>query len=533
MKKRAQFPDAYTYSILLTGMSDNAHDSGALAKALSVYHSMFAENSRVKPSIIHTNAMLRVCSRALDMDSLWGVAAKIPEKGPAAANSITYSTILNAIRQSLLVDVPKGESEEEVAIRRERGIMEGRRVWEEIVAKWRNAELVIGEELVCAMGRLLLVGAMPRDWDDVLSLVEQTMDIPRLVPRLGTTERTDAGLPHLRAPKVPEQFRYDDDHLTPAKGPRRGDEFLPVAPHGVESLVSSSLTYAVPGNDTLSMVMEACQKVVAKGAADKYWDVLTDPGTYGVVPDVNNLNMRLRLLRQNRSSAKAVQVLKEYFVDAGLKPRAGTLRIAMSTCVRDKNNHNSLRNAGQILEIMMETLEDADARAVTMYAELAISMPLATGADLVDALARLQPVVRSLRLQLGVGGEDLGQKVPWDKKGKGAVYLTGEQRDDAIAALRRIYGIYDKLINSNLIPEEEKAPHKAEKARLSGFLHRLNFKAGGVGEKWEQVKQAFEKEGSEAKDSLFTQKPGSWRERMTMRSQGQRPWFTGASGEAA
>jgi hypothetical protein len=185
MKKRAQFPDSYTYTILLRGLSINAHHSGVLAKALSVYHSLSAPNSRVEPSIIHTNAALRVCARAMDMDALWGVAGKIPEKGPQAANVVTYLTIINAVRQNLLVDPPKGETEDEAAARRERGILEARRMWEDIIARWRNAELKIDEELVCAMGRLLLIGSRPRDWDDVLSLVEQTMDVPRLVPGHG------------------------------------------------------------------------------------------------------------------------------------------------------------------------------------------------------------------------------------------------------------------------------------------------------------------------------------------------------------
>ncbi|KAJ5024864.1 PPR repeat family-domain-containing protein, partial [Bipolaris maydis] len=58
MKKRAQFPDSYTYTILLRGLSLNAHTSGALSHALSIYHSLSAPNSRVEPSIIHTNAAL-------------------------------------------------------------------------------------------------------------------------------------------------------------------------------------------------------------------------------------------------------------------------------------------------------------------------------------------------------------------------------------------------------------------------------------------------------------------------------------------
>ncbi|KAF2799943.1 hypothetical protein K505DRAFT_264713 [Melanomma pulvis-pyrius CBS 109.77] len=547
MKKRAQFPDSYTYTILLRGLSINAHESGALSKALSVYHSMFAPNARVEPSIMHTNAMLKVCSRTQDMDALWGVAAKIPESGPAAANTITYVTILNAIRQSLLVDVPLGETEEQVAARRERGIVEGRRIWQDVVRKWRNADLVIEEELVCAMGRLLLIGGRPRDWDDVLSLVEQTMDIPRLVPRLGTPQRTEAGYPHLRAPNVPEQHRLADDHLSPNKDAVRGDEFLALSPNGFGRAVSNPLTYATPSNNTLSMIQEACQKVIANKASGEYWDLLTDPTTYDVVPDINNLNFRLRLLRQNRASGEAVKILKESFLAKGLQPRPGTFRIAMSTCGRDKNNHNSLKNGSEILGIMSTCFEDVDSKVVSMYADLANSFPLAKGADLVDALTFLRPATQNLRIQLGVA---TAAETPGNYRSRRtSVVLEGSERQDAITALRKIYGLFDKLLHSELLPEDQKSPFKAERAKLSAYLHRLTFKDGG-GMKWEGLKakeneaedggevageegERAEKRGNRNLLGYF-KGPGSWRERTVgLPADKRKPWFSPRVSDAA
>jgi hypothetical protein len=466
MKKRAQFPDSYTYTILLRGLSINAQTSGVLAKALSIYHSLSAPNSRVEPSIIHTNAALRVCARAMDLDALWGVAAKIPESGPAAANVITYITILNALRQHALLNGPSGETEEEAAARKERSIMEGRRMWEIIVSRWRKADLTIDEELVCAMGRLLLVGSRPRDWDDVLSLVEQTMDIPRLVPRLGTPERQESDVPPLRAPNVPAGYRFDDDHLTPNKSPMRGDEFLPMTPHSSGSAGINSLTYVRPGNNTLSLVQEACQKVVASKAANDYWDLLADPATYGIVPDLNNLNQRLRCLRLNRSSTAAVKLVEEDIINKGLEARPGTFRIAMSTCVRDKNNHNSLRNAGQLLQAMLKTQPDLDARAVGMYADLAVKFPLAKGQDIIDALTILYPVVNNLRLQLSVGSERPRAR------GVGTARLGHAARLETYNALCQVYGVYDRLLLSNLIAEEKKTAFKKERARLSAFIFK-------------------------------------------------------------
>lgn len=451
MKKRAQFPDSYTYTILLRGLSINAHASGVLEKALSVYHSLYAPNSRVEPSIIHTNAALRVCARALDMDALWGIAAKIPEQGPAAANATTYNTIINAIRQSMLLKVPKDESAEEAAARKDRSMIEARRLWEEVAGKWKKADLVIDEELVCSMGRLLLLGARPQDWDDILSLVEQTMDIERLVPRLGSSERKEVGFPELRAPDVPDGYKSDNHDSA------RGEEFLPFTGRSARELA-----FVKPGNNTLSILQEACLKIAAPRVAQKYWDMLVDPATYDIRPDLNNLNQHLRNLRQNRSSAAAAELLQKDMLDRGIKPGPGTFRIAMSTCVRDKNNHNSLKNASRILHAMNKIFEDADAKTVGMYADLALTFPLAKGQDLVDALTSLHPIVSNLRLQLGVGGADKGRR--------GATYLKGESRQDALNGIRKVYAVYDRLLLSNLIAEEQKPPFKKERARLSAFI---------------------------------------------------------------
>lgn len=462
MKKRAQFPDSYTYTILLRGLSINAHQQGVLEKALSVYHSLYAPNSRVEPSIIHTNAALRVCARALDMDALWGIAAKIPETGPAAANATTYNTIINAIRQSMLLKVPADESAQERAVRKDRSIMEGRRLWEDVAGKWRNADLVIDEELVSSMARLLLVGARPRDWDDVLSLIEQTMDIPRLVPRLGTTERHEAGFPRLRAPDVPDEFKFEDGHLAPDQNSKRGEEFLPFT-----GSLTRHLAFVKPGNNTLSVLQEACLKIAAPKAAQQYWDMLADSASYDIKPDLNNLNQQLRNMRQNRASAAAAELLKNDILGNGLQPGPGTFRIAMSTCVRDKNNHNSLKHASQILHNMNETFEDADAKTVGMYADLALNFPLAKGQDLIDALTSLYPLVKNLRLQLGVGGEDRSGQGK-----RGASYLKGAPRQDAFTAIRKVYAVYDRLLLSNLIPEEQKQDFKKERARLSAFIRQ-------------------------------------------------------------
>ena len=103
--------------------------------------------------------------------------------------------------------------------------------------------------------------------------------------------------------------------------------------------------------------------------------------------------------------------------------------------------------------MMSKILEDADPKTVAMYAGLAISFPLAKGSDFIDALTLLNPLVRNIRLQLGVGA---GQTKSGNRSGP--QYLRGEARQDAIDALKKVHGVYDKLLFSKLIAEELKSP---------------------------------------------------------------------------
>jgi hypothetical protein len=202
-------------------------------------------------------------------------------------------------------------------------------------------------------------------------------------------------------------------------------------------------------------------------------------------------------------------------VDKGIQLRPGTLRIAMSTCVRDKNNHNSLRHASQILQIMLQTLEDVDAKAVGMYADLAITFPLAKGQDLIDALTHLHPIVKNLRLQLGVGGATR------DSDRVGATYLRGAERQDALTTIRKIYGVYDRLLLSDLIPEEQKQDFKKERARLSAFIQKQTevSERSAISQKNREMNKELQQSEGDADLHQYLNEPGEGEEKDEKRAQ--------------
>lgn len=342
---------------------------------------MFADQSPVKPSIIHTNAVLKVCALTGNIDALLGVAAKLPTRGKDSANNLTYTTILNAIRMETWQATKDQPMSPAVQEKRLQATNQGRRLWAEIRERWAKGDLYVDEELVCAMGRLLLVTSDEKDCDDILSLVEQTMNVPRQTQRVGE--------PDLAAhPRKAEKTRVEDDfQLSPQ------EQLVPVtsqtpgigANDGGSSNIdifaskhvspSNSLSAVKPSFNTLSMLLDACVRRKWVRAAQNYWGLLTDPaGPYSVVPDSENYHMYLRLLRLQRASKLAVEILgqrRNGILEPSFSLQAKSFRIALSACVRDKNNHDALLHAKQIVDMMYETLPHPDARTLTMFLELA------------------------------------------------------------------------------------------------------------------------------------------------------------------
>ena len=385
MKKRAQRPDSHTFTILLRGLADYTHFSQTLSTALQLYHSISAENSKVQANIIHTNALLKICSRAGDLDSMWDIASKLPERGSYAANAWTFTTFLQTMREqaiskSQVSDLDTG------ALHREEMIVQGRKLWAVIVIRWRQGDFMLDEELVCAMGRLLLIGSRPRDWDDVLSLIQQSMAIPRQVPALGTQARKDGGQVRIRTKTLPQGLRdanlagEGDEEDASSRGMEFEDTFG--LANGQKAPSSSSLArahsrvsslLARPSNNTLSLLLEATLKTLAVDAGLSYWRLLTNPDEQFVItPDSENVHMLLRLLRQNRASTAATNILHHDMRELQLPYLHKTFRIAMSACVRDATNENVMDNAEKILDIMVEkNPEHAHLSVLTQYIDVA------------------------------------------------------------------------------------------------------------------------------------------------------------------
>ena len=416
MKKRAQPPDSHTYTTLLRGLAAIKYPQNQ-SRALSIYSSMFAENSPVKPTIIHTNAMLKVCAYQGDIDCLFGLAAKLPTKGRGAPDNWTYTTILNAIRNQLWMFLQENSENaiEQRERKRQEALLQGRRIWGDIVERWRSGEVSVDEQLVCSMGRLLLLGSRPEDFDDVLSLVEQTMGIPRQIPRIGHPDRVTHHRP-VGAKFLEEGGEdasiYDTDHGEDT------DNIVSSTPSTVDSLAYSQApgsefnplpasyrSFAKPSRNTLSLVLDACVHMRLSTVSNTYRKILTSPdGEYRIRPDIENLHMYLRILRQSRSSRNAVTLVESMIADPplGESVQVKTFRIAMSCCVRDRANPAILGHATKLLRMMINTLEEPDFKVSEMFVEI-IAQKEIPWRDTLEGLREVEKIIRNFRSLLAYG----------------------------------------------------------------------------------------------------------------------------------
>lgn len=357
--------------------------------AESVYKSI--KNSEVEPNIIHTNAMLSVCDRHNDMESLWRIAGDLPEEGPQAPDMRTYTIILGALQFAARHDIEKMNPNEtdKIVERKDQMVMEGKRIWADVLYRWTKDQLQIDSHVVNSMASLLLEGARERDYYDVLALYHQTMGIPIFAKKPAETSKcsrfTMFRLAFLRRSQDLVSPRSDDvpfvdennqplqeEHEMEEDLETEGEEevenfdmiFDPVVPK------TAGLSYLQPGSKELTFIEDVCHRLPQGFAAGySYWDHLTVESETRFEPDAIAYAQYLRLLRAGRASKRVVQVMQNQVLPSGLANEK-LFHLAMTCCRRDRNNASVLLHANELLEVMHNALVLPDPRVLESYLEL-------------------------------------------------------------------------------------------------------------------------------------------------------------------
>jgi hypothetical protein len=484
MKKRTQNPDAHTYTIIFRGCAEHPEVDNALAKVLAIYQSMLMEKSPIKPNTIHMNAVIKMCARAQNMDALYTISGQMPDKGIRAPNNLTYTTMINAIRMSAITEARTDLSPMQKRHNIHKAILHARPMWEDITKRWREGDIWIDEELVCTMGRLLLLGDQ-MDCDDIFSLIKQAMNIPRQVPRRrGSREMIEPGSQgRIRAIQEEGTEAPTSDMQSEATGElleiTSVDQFKPFTPAKPPPAATS--VYARPGQNSLSLLMQACIALRLKDPATKYWKIFTQEA--GVRPDKENFHVYLRILRYARSSTETVQLLQQMPKE---DMEQKTFRIAMSTCERDKNNRHAFSNAGKVLDLMQTALEIPSIPVLHSYMHVAIFSTAyspkvsstssdepskrAQGQQILRALDRLNPSYLNLRSLLAYGDPT---------QPKTSQESTAEFASQLLGLTRRMIGGYDLLMNEGLVDRNQYQGLTKQRSKLAAFVTRyIHMKDG-------------------------------------------------------
>ena len=399
MKKRGKKPNSQTYTIMLKGFSfvDKSQERRPVEQALKVYRSLFAANSPVKLNIIHTNAMLDVCTRQGNMDMMWRIVGEMPEEGPTAPDPYTYTIVLRGIVSQSRADVERLERKEQppekIAKRRADAIVEAKRVWADVIHQWTHGRLELDGIIVRMFAEVLLEGSTNMDCYDALAVYHQTFGIPIMVRRprvqmpdagMGsgqTHEKEKEDVPFVdeagREIEVKEESEEQDEEIEMEKK-EKDDEgwqdeidfeklFDPVVTE------TSTVKHLPVTNRELTTILDACMTMSQGIRAGKaYWEHLTKKNETGerlTEPDKVSCHQYLRLLRVSRSSRAVVEVIRDFMVPGGMV-QSKTFNIAFSCLLRDRKNMGILRHANDLLELMDRSLLMPDFRALSSYHHL-------------------------------------------------------------------------------------------------------------------------------------------------------------------
>ncbi|QPC78764.1 hypothetical protein HYE68_009516 [Fusarium pseudograminearum] len=421
MKKRAQFPNALTYTTLFRGLARSEHPKLAVAEAVKQYNNLL-KDTRLEPNTTHLNAVLNVCNRAGDLDSMFSIVDTINDS-TRAATAYTYSIIISALRWNVHKDI-KDLTDEQKDFNIRNALQRAKVIWGEAMGKWRQGRLVIDEEFVSSMGRLLLMSSDIADKKEILDIVEQTMNVPNLS-------------------KLQERSAADARKTDPKTG--------------AVSKKDGSGVYATPGNNTLSMLLQVVLQTKQSSIGIKYWNFLVRE--FNMMPDRDCWMRLFSILKQARASAHATEILSIVPQDI-IGPRI--YRMAMETCIRDNINPNVIKNADRALDNMMQRIKTPDPQTMRLYLTAVqnthyhlrsraidgdvAGAKRAYGIQVTKALDRLWVPYRKLHDHFFRDA-----KAKTDQDG-GILY---NQQREVIALARIMYGSFNKVIQQEMLPEED------------------------------------------------------------------------------
>ncbi|KAI4866434.1 hypothetical protein F4820DRAFT_417102 [Hypoxylon rubiginosum] len=440
MKKRAQLPNAQTFTIIFRGLASSSHSKLAVSEAVKIYNTMLASTSRLKPNTIHMNAVLQVCAKAKDIESMFSVA-ETANDGLRAPNGLTYTTIFNGLRSAAETSARSSLLDLEVRRAKTQAIQRAKAVWEEVLSKWRAGSLIIDEELVCAMGRVLLMGDY-HDANSVEALVKQTMMIS-----------LDSKPEALKSPEEVKSLNRPNADIPPP---------LQVDKQKIKAPGAPTISHALPGNNSLSMILVALEKTGKTTNVQQYWYIFTEKR--GVVPDADNWHRLLTALQRGKNSWRTALYLGNMPSEL-MVPK--NFRTAMATCLRDNLNHSAFDHATTVLKIMTAKLPNPDVMVLQTYLRVAYASKLCTRKQ-----KKMQDAMTAWGMQLVTAIDNLWKPYMMLTRQYENDGAESDSKQQLMTLARKMIAACDRVIFSTRVPADVKEQMKPKRNRLNGVVVR-------------------------------------------------------------
>ncbi|KAK4668835.1 uncharacterized protein QC764_710960 [Podospora pseudoanserina] len=480
MKKRGQRPNARTYTVLFRGCAASAHPKTAVAEATKIYRSMLSKHQvggmTLEPTTIHMNAVLDVCGRANDLDSMFQIL-ETANNGLRSPDSITFTIVLNALRFEVKSHTYKFSEFSDAQIRRnvEQSIQKARVVWEDVVARWRSGRLIMDEQLVLAMSQVLLPGDK-KEKGSIFDLLKQTM----LLPVPDSISRKLRRVTQAREQRAAEQAArgQEEEGLEEEEVDEVGKAPPPPALRAglARTGPAATIQYANPGRQTLTLVMEVLSDLKQTAIAPKYWEYMTE--TLEIEPDHINYNTYLKCLRVGHASGEVAKIIASY--PPSMLNRV-TFRLGMNSCVNDRNNTNVFDNGTKIIDIMLKELKKPDLLTMRLYLHLARiaktkfrkqdnETRYQYGEQISNTILRLFPVLNTHARTLAWSEEPT--KSPLE-----ALEANKEEVKEAMATARHMISAIDVACHERLVrpavAKQLMGKRRSLSIMIEGFLERL------------------------------------------------------------
>lgn len=297
MKKRQHFPNAYTYTILLDGLS-RLYERGGRDKLEKTVESLFKDR-RLKPTIIHLNAVLKVCSQSKDLPLAYEMIERFREAGVDQQDVYTYDTLFLMVRNAISEKSdPWRRGEHKTVNEVVRAHLEdAKNIWKDVEAYWRSGKLEVDYRLLSSYVSVLQKGTED-DFRLAMSTLEEFCDLP-------PPASTDGSV----ADAVPKK--------------------------GAIVKVNNSL---------FTTLLELAELIKDENLAEHYWQT-AKAASYDAL-DAKTYEARLRSLINSRKPAKATALLDE-MRNNGILLKASTIFLALQC--HFTHQPDDLRNATKFL----------------------------------------------------------------------------------------------------------------------------------------------------------------------------------------